>query len=275
MNAKPQRREFITLTGLAGVLALAHPSAARTEPQAKVLRVGFVGAQPREAAIYAAFLKRMAELGYQEGRNFAFEYIQTPNVEGYEQGYRALAERKLDIFLAVGNEAALRAARAAAPDSAPIAFLAVDFDPQAKGYVTSLARPGGNITGLSAQQSDTASKRVEILRQAVPNLQRLAIMANLADAGIKLEIAEVEAAAGTLGLGVTMADVRRAEDRPVLAQNSIWRDGGRDGQRPALPISRRSTLIAMMQAADLREGDNVMACGGELYRTRPGTILVE
>jgi putative tryptophan/tyrosine transport system substrate-binding protein len=176
MNAKPQRREFITLTGLAGVLALAHPSAARTEPQAKVLRVGFVGAQPREAAIYAAFLKRMAELGYQEGRNFAFEYIQTPNVEGYEQGYRALAERKLDIFLAVGNEAALRAARTAAADRAPIAFLAVDFDPQAKGYVTSLARPGGNVTGIFVRQLELASKRVEIAHEAFPNAHVIGIV---------------------------------------------------------------------------------------------------
>jgi hypothetical protein len=76
------RREFITLLGGAA----AWPFAAHAQP--KMLRVAFVGMQPREAPHYANFLKRMAELGYQEGRNFTFDYIQTPNVEGYEGNYR-------------------------------------------------------------------------------------------------------------------------------------------------------------------------------------------
>jgi putative ABC transport system substrate-binding protein len=73
-----RRREFITLFGGA---AAALPLAARAQ-QSMMLRVGFVGIQPREAPLYNAFLKRMAELGYQEGRNFTFDYIQTPNLEG-------------------------------------------------------------------------------------------------------------------------------------------------------------------------------------------------
>src|SRR5438270_3542067 len=80
-----RRREFITLLGGA---AAAWPLAARAQQQPKMLRIGFVGMQPREAPHYANFLKRMAELGYQEGRNFTFNYIQTPNVEGYERNYR-------------------------------------------------------------------------------------------------------------------------------------------------------------------------------------------
>src|ERR1700746_520800 len=90
--------------------------------------------------------KRMAELGNQEGRNFTFDYIQTPNVEGYEGNYRELAARKVDVFLGVGNERALRAALLAA-EGRPIVFLAVDFDPLARGYVASLSRHGGNVTG--------------------------------------------------------------------------------------------------------------------------------
>ena len=86
-----------------------------------------------------SFRRRMAELGYQEGRNFRFDYIQTPDIEGYERGYRELAARKVDIFLAVGGEPALRAAKAAA-GMLPIAFLAIDFDPAAKGYVASMMR---------------------------------------------------------------------------------------------------------------------------------------
>src|SRR4026209_3001341 len=112
------RREFITLLGGA---AASWPLAARAQPP-KMLRVGFVGMQPRGFPIYTSFLKRMAERGYQEGRNFTFDYIQTPNVEGYEKNYRELAVRKVDVFLAVGNEPALRAALSVA-DGKPIAFL--------------------------------------------------------------------------------------------------------------------------------------------------------
>ena len=101
------RREVITLIG--GAVAT-WPLAVRAQLQPKMLRVGFVGMQPRESPLYANFLKRMAELGYQEGRNFAFDYIQTPNIEGYEKNHRELATRKVDMFLAVGNEPALRAA---------------------------------------------------------------------------------------------------------------------------------------------------------------------
>ena len=160
-----KRRQFITLFGGA---AAAWPFAARAQQQPKMLRVGFVGMQPREAPHYTNFLKRMAELGYQEGRNFTFDYIQTPNVEGYESNYRELATRKVDVFLAVGNEPALRAALSAA-DGKPIAFLAVDFDPLAKGYVANLSHPGGNVTGIFVRQLELAAKRVEIAREAFPH----------------------------------------------------------------------------------------------------------
>jgi ABC-type uncharacterized transport system substrate-binding protein len=158
------RRAFITLLG--GVTA-AWPLAARAQQQPKMLRVGFVGIQPRDSPHYTAFLKRMAELGYQEGRNFTFDYIQTPDIEGYEKNYRELAGRNVDVFLAVGNERALRAALLAA-EGRPIAFLAVDFDPLARGYVASLSRPGGNVTGIFVRQLELAAKRVEIAREAFP-----------------------------------------------------------------------------------------------------------
>ena len=138
------RREFITL--LAGS-AVAWPLAAPAQSP-KMLRVGYSGMLSREAPHYAAFEKRMAELGYQEGRNFTFEYIQTPSIAGYELTYRELAARNVDILLAAGNEPSLRAARAAA-GTTPTVFIALDFDPVEKGYVASLSRPGNNSTGPS------------------------------------------------------------------------------------------------------------------------------
>src|SRR5438094_7316168 len=103
------RRTFLAALGGA---AVSWPLAGRTQ-QPKMLRVGYSGILPRDAPHYAAFEKRMAELGYQQGRNFTFEYIQAPSIEGYELIYRELAG-KVDILLAAGNEPALRAARSAA-----------------------------------------------------------------------------------------------------------------------------------------------------------------
>src|SRR5439155_18728911 len=137
------------------------------EQTAKVLRVGLVGVQPRDAAIYVAFRKRMVELGYREDRYFTFEYIQTPSIDAYDASFRELAARKPDIVIAAGNEPALRAASAAA-GTLPIVFLAIDFDPVERGYVASLARPGGNITGIFLHPLELAAKRIELVREALP-----------------------------------------------------------------------------------------------------------
>jgi ABC-type uncharacterized transport system substrate-binding protein len=171
-----RRRDFISLLAAAAALPLGaraqHSVTAQQQP--KMLRVGFVGMQPRDFPLYINFLKGMAELGYQEGRNFTFDYIQTPNIEGYERNYRELAARKVDVLLAVGNERALRAALLAA-EGRPIAFLAVDFDPLARGYVASLSRPGGNVTGIFVRQLELAAKRVEIAREAFPRARVIGI----------------------------------------------------------------------------------------------------
>src|SRR5437667_12792839 len=114
-----KRREFITLLGGAA----AWPLAARAQQQPKMLRIGFVGMQPRQSPLYSNFLKRMAELGYQEGRNFTFDYIQTPNVDGYRSEERRVGKEKTDGCLADGNKPKLRCALSAA-DGEPVAILA-------------------------------------------------------------------------------------------------------------------------------------------------------
>jgi len=195
------RRELLAALGGA---AAAWPFAARAQPQPKMLRIGFVGIQPRESPLYAIFLKRMAELGYQEGRNFAFEYIQTPTLDGYEKSYRELASRKVDVFLAVGNEEALRAALSAA-EGGPIAFLAIDFDPLAKGYVSNLSRPGGNVTGIFVRQLELAAKRVEIAREVFPS----ATVIGIAFDSVSREQRDAAAeAARKLGLTPRMIEVK-------------------------------------------------------------------
>jgi putative tryptophan/tyrosine transport system substrate-binding protein len=205
LAGRMKRREFITLLG--GTV-IAWPLAARAQQQPKMLRLGFVGIQPRASPLYTAFLKRMAELGYQEGRNFAFEYIQTPDIEGYEKNYRELAGRKVDMFLAVGNERALRAALSAA-DGRPIAFLAVDFDPLAKGYVANLAHPGGNVTGIFVRQLELAAKRVEIAREAFPRATVVGIAFDTLSREQRDAAAE---AARKLGLEPRMIEVKGEQD---------------------------------------------------------------
>jgi putative ABC transport system substrate-binding protein len=199
-----KRREFITLLGGAA----AWPLALRAQQQPKMLRVGFVGIQPRESPFYTNFLKRMAELGYQEGRNFAFEYIQTLDIEGYQKNYRELAARKVDVFLAVGNEPALRAALSAS-EGRPIAFLALDFDPLAKGYVASLSRPGGNVTGIFVRQLELAAKRVEIAREAFPRATVIGIAFDTVSHEQRDAAAE---AARKLGLEPRMIEVKGQQD---------------------------------------------------------------
>jgi putative tryptophan/tyrosine transport system substrate-binding protein len=165
-----KRRAFIAGLGSAA----AWPVVARGQ-QPKMLRVGYSGIMPRDAPHYAAFEKRMAEIGYQQGRNFTFEYIQAPSIEGYQQTYSELAARKVDIMLAAGNEPALRAARAAA-GAAPIVFIAIDFNPVEKGYVASLSRPGSNTTGIFVSQLELAGKRVEFIRETFPNARRVGLL---------------------------------------------------------------------------------------------------
>jgi putative tryptophan/tyrosine transport system substrate-binding protein len=228
-----KRREFLALLGGA---AVAWPLAARAQLQPKMLRVGFVGMLPRESPLYANFLKRMAELGYQEGRNFTFDYIQTPNIEGYENNYRELATRKVDVFLAVGNEPALRAALSVA-DGKPIAFLAVDFDPLAKGYVANLSHPGGNVTGIFVREIELAAKRVEIAREAFPRATLIGIAFDTltqeqgdaaADAARKLglqpRMVEVKGEQGYAGAFGTMDDDARGQPIILPAGGRFLRD---------------------------------------------------
>jgi putative tryptophan/tyrosine transport system substrate-binding protein len=160
-----RRREFITLLGGAA----AWPLAAHAQ-QPVMLRVGVVSGQPRSVSFLAAFEQRMAELGHQAGKNFAFEFIQAASVEEFASAYRELAARKVDLFLAGGPEISLRSALAAA-DTRPIVMIAIDYDPLALGYVMSLARPTGNVTGVFLRQIELTTKRLQIVKESFPDMQ--------------------------------------------------------------------------------------------------------
>src|SRR6516165_2342405 len=162
-----QRREFINL--LSGA-AVAWPLAARAQRPTKMLKVGtVVGAgNQRSSPQWAAFERRMAELGYQEGMNFSFDFMEAASGDEYEVGYRKLAARACDVILAIGPEIALKSALAATR-TLPIVVIAIDYDPLARGYVASLARPSGNVTGVVFQQVELAAKRIQLIKDGFPD----------------------------------------------------------------------------------------------------------
>jgi putative ABC transport system substrate-binding protein len=208
MTAKMKRREFISLLGG----AVAWPLAARAQQPAKLPTIGYLGATTRsvESQRVAAFMQRLRELGWIEGRNFAIEYRWG---EGRNERFAEFAaefvQLKVDLIVTYGTAAVLAAKQATS--AIPIVF-PVAGDPVGSNLVKSLARPGGNVTGLSLQKTDLADKRLELLREVVPGFRRLAIMANVGNPSPMLEMREVQATARKLGNEVATFEIRRAED---------------------------------------------------------------
>jgi len=202
------RRKLLAALGGA---AIAWPLAARAQQSAKLPTIGYLGASTPlfDSQRVGAFVQRLRELGWIEGRTVGIEYRWS---EGRTDRYSEIAVEfvrlKVDVIVATGG--AIPAAKQAT-SVIPIVF-PVAGDPVGGGYVDSLARPGGNITGLSLQQTDVASKRVGLLREAVPGLRRLAIMANVGNSNAVLELGGAHAAARTLGLEAATSELRRAED---------------------------------------------------------------
>jgi len=202
-----KRRQFIALLGGAA----AWPLPLRAQRAGKLPTVGFLGTGTAShwTPWTAAFLQRLRERGWTEGRTVAIEYRWG---EGRPNRFAEIAAEfvrlKVDVIVTAGS--AVPAVKQAT-SVIPVVF-AVANDPVGGGLVASLARPGGNVTGLSVQGSDLAGKRVELLREVRPDLRRLAILANVGYRESVLEMAEVEAAARTLGIDIAKLGVRRAED---------------------------------------------------------------
>ncbi len=158
----------------------------------------------------AAFVQRLREHGWIEGRTITVQYRWA---EGRDERFAEIAAElvrlKVDVIVTSGTPAVIASKQATSV--IPIVF-ATAGDPVGNNLVASLARPGGNVTGLSLQASELAGKRLELLREVVPRLGRVAIMGNVGNPFTVLELGEVQAAAGALGLEVDMLEIRRAQD---------------------------------------------------------------
>jgi putative tryptophan/tyrosine transport system substrate-binding protein len=204
-----RRREFIlALGGAAG-----WPLAARAQQSmAKLPTIGFLGSATLlvESQRVAAFVQRLRQLGWIENRNVAIEYRWAEGrTERFTELAAEFARLKVDLIVAATTPAVIAAKQATSV--IPIVITTAN-DPVATGLVASLARPGGNVTGLSNQMVDTAAKRLELLREVVPGLRRLAILANVDNPGAVLDTREAQAAASAVGLEATTFEVRRAEE---------------------------------------------------------------
>src|SRR5262245_12186011 len=216
LSRHTRRREFITLLG---GTAAAWPLAARAQQVANLPAVGFLGAgSPATADVWlSAFMSRLRELGWIEGRNIN---VDVRWAEGRNDRSADIAAEfvrlKVDVIVTYSSEHTQIAKQATS--TIPIVF-ALAADPVGSGLVANLARPGGNLTGLSAQNVDLTGKRFELLREIVPGLRRLAVLFNGNNPTATIEIDIVRTAASPLGIEVSPSAILGAEDiAPAIAR---------------------------------------------------------
>jgi putative tryptophan/tyrosine transport system substrate-binding protein len=204
-----ERRQFICLLGGAAAL---WPLAVSAQQPSNLPTIGFLvsGTPSSHREWVAAFVQRLRELNWTEGRNVAIEirWAEGRN-ERLAEITAEFARRRVDVIVTSATPPTLAAKQATSV--IPIVFAALG-DPVGVGLVESLARPGGNATGLSLQQTDAASKRLELLRDVVPGLRRLAIVANSGNPSAALDMREAEATARALGLEAITSEILRAEE---------------------------------------------------------------
>ena len=237
-----RRRAFIAV--LSGAMA-GWPLITRAQLVAKPLTIGFLGSSTPAAMSgwTTAFVQRLRELGWIEGRTVAIEYRWG---EGRYERYKEIADEfvrlKVDVIVTYGTPPSKAAKQASAV--IPIVFAAA-ADPVGSGLVSSLARPGGNITGLSLQQSDSVGKKLELLREVVTDLRRLALMGNLGNPSSVLEIEEVKTAAQRLGIEIVPLEIRRRRifHRPLMHSVGVQRRSTSQPNRLYSPTSTVSTRL--------------------------------
>jgi ABC-type uncharacterized transport system substrate-binding protein len=206
-----RRREFITLLGGATV---AWPLAASAQQPARLPTIGYLGASTssafEEGPRLAVLVQRLKELGWIEDRTVRIEYRWAAGQsERFTEFAAEFVRLKADIIVTYATPAVIAVKQITS--AIPIVFAGV-ADPVGTSLVASLARPGGNATGVSLQTTDIAGKRLELLREIVPGLRRLAIIANVDSTNAVLEMDEVRAAARKLSLDILPLEIRRAEE---------------------------------------------------------------
>jgi ABC-type uncharacterized transport system substrate-binding protein len=238
-----RRRDLLTMLASA---AVAWPIAARAQQLAgRTARIGFLGPDnPVVSLGYPAFLDELKKSGFSEGQNLAIETVWTDkDTQRLFPGTADLVRSNVELLVAGGDETALQAALAASR-TIPIVMLAVNFDPIARGYVKSLAHPGGNITGVVSLQTELAAKQVELLTQAFPERIRLAV---LWDAGSADQFAAADRQARSLRL-----DVRSLKlENPPYDFDAAFRSLAEGSPQMLLVLSSQFFTLSRSHIAEL------------------------
>ena len=235
MTAVVGRREL--LAAFSG--AVAWPLTVRAQ-QPTSLHVGIVTIQPRTAPVYAAFDQRLRELGHIEGQNLVTDYLNPERqAEGEPGAIKELIRRKVDIIVAP-YESTVKAAIAAS-DTVPVVMIGIDWDPVALGYVKTLARPGGHVTGVFLQQIELASKRLELLKNILPSFEAAMIFW---DSQSEYQLKATISAAASFGLRLAEVELRR---QPYDYEGAL----------ASVPPDHRSTLIIPISPVFYRDRERL------------------
>jgi len=218
---------FVAARTLALLLfALLAVGAAQAERSTRPYRIGMLEVVPETSNVnnMGAFRRGLAELGYAEGRDFVLEYrFGDGQPATFARLASELVNAKVDVIVTRGTPAVLAAKRA----TAEIAIvMASSGDPVGAGIVQSLARPGGNVTGLSALAVDVQGKLLGLLREVVPGLQRVAFVFNMSNAVLQAEWKEVESKARAIGLEPQLLDVRSADELEPAIDAAVRQHAG-------------------------------------------------
>ena len=198
------RARFFGVTLLVGLVAGSAASAEETPT--RIFHIGIASGTPRSDPAHVAFEDRLRELGYVEGRNLTIDFLRDNDLDRLAAAVGEFARRGVDVIVTGGQDPVLRAAITAAR-SIPVVFRAVDEDPLAKGYIASLAHPGGNLTGVAFEQPELAAKRLDLLRQAVSHVARIVLLYDVAGAEQREAVSK---AASVLGVPLDAIELRGA-----------------------------------------------------------------
>jgi putative tryptophan/tyrosine transport system substrate-binding protein len=240
-----RRRAFLALIGGAAALAPL-PVRAQQQPAAPP-RVGLVsiGADPGNPAIFGPFLEQMRQLGYVDGENIVFERRFAGGRRELVDGFTAdLVDRKVNVIVVTGQGESIAARQATS--SIPIVGL-VNPDPIGLGLAQSLSRPGGNFTGLTTMELDLYSKRIEILKEAIPGLGRAALLVSRGNPSYRRDSAwarQVEAAGRSLGIDVELVETEPDGVETVIAAVAANGAEGLLGASDGLVVARRKEIAA-------------------------------
>lgn len=291
------RRQFVCAAA-GGVLGA--PLSSFAQSQLKIWRIGILEtiSPAMNAANLDALRKGLEELGYVEGRNLLIEYRNADGrVERHAAGAAELVQLRVDLIVTRGTPATLAARDATR--TIPIVMAAVG-DPVASGIVASLARPGGNVTGLSSVTTDLDAKRLGVLREAVPSLARAGALINMGSSSNALEWKVIETAARSLGIQLLLLDVRAREDlgpafEAAIRQRAdglvVWQEALFQANRILIAeLAAKHRLPAIYRSMEFIEAGGLMAYGPnypDLYRrtasyvdrilkgSKPGNLPIE